>query len=114
MSRKRHPTDILDKIQATLEAWKEINSELKIGDLTRADLEAILTQGRQISAQFDAIEAQLTNLRNQREQVLWEGWQMLKRFRSGIKGIYGDDSSQYEMAGGTRVSGRKSRIKVST
>jgi hypothetical protein len=33
---------------------------------------------------------------------------MVKRARSGIKGFYGDDSTEYEIAGGTRASDRKS------
>jgi hypothetical protein len=31
----------------------------------------------------------------------------MKRIRSVIKGTYGDDSSQYELVGGTRLSDRK-------
>ena len=35
------------------------------------------------------------------------GPQSFLRARMGIKVIYGDDSSQYEMVGGTRLSDRK-------
>ena len=34
-------------------------------------------------------------------------WDKVKRVRNGMKAIYGDDSSQYEMIGGTRLSERK-------
>lgn len=114
MARKRSPTDTIEQIQIALEAWKQINPELQIGTLSQTDLETQLTESRQLSVQFDALEVQLTHLRNQRDQVLWDSWQMLKRFRNGVKAIYGDDSSEYEMVGGTRMSERKSpkRSKV--
>ena len=114
MTKKRYPTNILEQVQASLEAWKRIDSELKIGELSQETLTSLLNQGRQIETQFDALEAQLTELRNQRDQVFWESWQVLKRLRAGIKAVYGDDSSQYEMIGGTRLSERKTRKKTTT
>ncbi len=35
----------------------------------------------------------------------------VKRVRSAVKGIYGDDSSEYEMVGGTRKSERKRPVR---
>jgi len=34
-------------------------------------------------------------------------WDKVKRVRASVKGLYGDDSSEYEMVGGTRKSERK-------
>ena len=34
-------------------------------------------------------------------------WDVVKRVCAGVKAIYGDDSSQYEMVGGTPMSERK-------
>ncbi len=56
---------------------------------------------------MDALEAQLTDLRNQRDALYAGLWDKVKRVRSTVKGIYGDDSSEYEMVGGTRKSERK-------
>jgi hypothetical protein len=56
---------------------------------------------------MNTLEAQLTNLRNQRDTLYTELWDKLKRVRNGVKANYGDDSSQYEMVGGTRRSERK-------
>lgn len=112
MAKKRYPTDILEQVQACLEAWKRIDPDLKIGELSRESLNDLLSQGRKIGTRFDALEAELTELRNQRDQVFWESWQVLKRLRAGIKAVYGDDSSQYEMIGGTRLSERKTRKKT--
>jgi len=107
MSKKRFPTNIIDQIESALEVWKHIDANLKIGTFTREDLNANLERCRQVKTQIDAIETQLIDLRNQREQVFNDSWDMLKRLRSAIKGIYGDDSPQYEMIGGTRMSDRK-------
>jgi hypothetical protein len=56
---------------------------------------------------MNTLEVQMTNLRNQREELYRALWDKVKRVRNGIKAHYGDDSSQYEMIGGTRVSDRK-------
>lgn len=53
------------------------------------------------------LEAQLTDKRNQRDALYTSIWDKVKRVRNGVKAIYGDDSSQYEMIGGTRLSERK-------
>jgi hypothetical protein len=47
-------------------------------------------------------------MRNQRDALYTELWDKVKRARSGVKANYGDDSSQHEMVGGTRLSERKS------
>ena len=56
---------------------------------------------------MNSLEAQLTDLRNQRDALYEAIWEKVKRIRNGVKGSYGDDSSQYEMVGGTRLSERK-------
>jgi hypothetical protein len=34
-------------------------------------------------------------------------WDKVKRLRNGVKGTFGDDSTPYELVGGTRLSDRK-------
>jgi hypothetical protein len=90
-----------------LEAWKKIEAVSALGDLTPAAFAAHTEQAQTIQANLDALEAQLTDLRNRRDQTLATIWNDVKRVRAGMKAIYGDDSSQYEMVGGTRKSERK-------
>lgn len=71
------------------------------------DLQANLECCRQVKTQLDVIKTQLIDLRNQREKIFNDSWDMLKRLKSAVNGIYRDDSSQYEMIGGTRMSERK-------
>ena len=104
---RRYPTDVMAQAQAVQEAWKKIDPALKIGDLTPEILVAELPQAQAVQAQISAQEAQLTDLRNQRDAIHTTVWDKVKRVRAGVKGIYGDDSSQYEMVGGTRRSEHK-------
>jgi hypothetical protein len=111
MPNKPYPADILTQAQSVLEAWKQINPDLTLGELTQAALAGELSDASPLLAQIDALETQLTNLRNQRDALFASMWDKVKRVRSGVKAIYGDDSSQYEMVGGTRASERKAPVR---
>ena len=60
------------------------------------------------------LETALLNKRNQRDEVYANVWDGMKRVRAAVKGIYGDNSTQYEMVGGTRMSERKSPSRKTT
>jgi hypothetical protein len=111
MPNKPYPADILTQTQSILEAWKQINPDLTLGELTQAVLEGELTDSGPILAQINSLETQLIHLRNQRDAIFASMWDKVKRVRSGVKAIYGDDSSQYEMVGGTRSSERKAPVR---
>ena len=99
MPGKTYPPDVLDQAQNILDAWHQIDGKVTFGDLTSDALSADITHAGPIQSQMNALEAQLTDLRNQRD-ALYEGmWDKVKRVRAAVKGIYGDDSSQYEMVG---------------
>jgi hypothetical protein len=104
---RRYPQEVLEQAGVVLEAWKKIEAVSALGDLTPAAFAAHMEQAQTIQAGLDAIEAQLTDLRNRRDATLATIWDDVKRVRAGMKAIYGDDSSQYEMVGGTRKSERK-------
>lgn len=108
MTNKLYPTDLLEQAQSVLNAWNQIDGTQAFGDLTTAAFSAEIAQAGPLQSQMDALETQLTNLRNQRDTLYQALWDKVKRVRSSVKGIYGDDSSQYEMVGGTRLSERKS------
>jgi len=94
-----------------LEAWKKIDPALTVGNLTQAALAGDLKPVRPLQAGLDKLEAQLTDRRFQRDAALGSLWDKVKRVRSGVKAIYGNDSSQYEMIGGTRKSERKKAMR---
>ena len=116
MPGKTFPNDALAQAQTVLDAWKEIDEKVTFGGVTVDSLTANLTQADAIRSQMNSLEAQLTNLRDQRDALDSVIWDEVKRVRSGVKSQYGDDSPQYEMVGGTRLSERKpaARKKATT
>ena len=111
MTKKPYPTDVVEQAQSVLDAWNQIADGASYGTVTPATLSADITQAAPLLSQMNALESQLTNLRNQRDTLYAELWDKVKRVRSGVKANYGDDSSQYEMVGGTRLSERKSPVR---
>src|SRR6266540_4172740 len=106
MSAKTYPTNVLEQTRSVLSAWKQLD-QFTISDLTPISMEEDVNQLEPLLAQITAQEAQLTNLRNQRDTLNLAMWEKVKRVRAGVKANFGDDSSQYEMVGGTRLSERK-------
>ncbi len=107
MPNKLYPTDVLQQAQTTLNAWNQISDKLTFGTLAPAALVADITAATTLEADMVKLEAQLTDKRNQRDALYTGIWDKVKRVRAGVKANYGDDSSQYEMIGGTRLSERK-------
>lgn len=108
MGKKLYPTDTLEQAQAILTAWTLIDPSLTIGTLSSNALAADVDNVHALQARIVNLQIELADLRNQRDAACIRIWAKVKRARAGIKGIYGDDSSEYEMAGGTRLSERKS------
>jgi hypothetical protein len=104
MARISCPSNAIQQAGAVLEAWKDIDAQLKFGEVTIAALEAELEQVRAELSRIAALEAQLIDLRNRRDALTVSVWDKVTRVRLGVKGFYGDDSSEYEMVGGTRRS----------
>jgi hypothetical protein len=51
---------------------------------------------------------ELTGVKGTRDDKVRQLGDLITRFRSAIRGVYGPDSPVYEQAGGTRASARKS------
>jgi len=111
MARKPYPSNIIKQAKTVLDKWKQINPSMTLGDLTQAGLEANLNKELSIQSHMTALKAELTDLQNQHDATCTDIWDQVKRVRSGVKAVYGDDSSQYEMIGGTRRSERKRPIR---
>lgn len=107
MSKKLFPTDVLNQGKSVLDAWRQIDDQLSFGALDTAALTVDINRARGIEEAITNLENQLTNMRNQRDAANVSLWDKVKRVRAGVKATYGDDSSQYEMVGGTRLSERK-------
>jgi hypothetical protein len=111
MARKKYPLDTLHQAAAILAACKQIDPTLKLGKQPQSELATAVEQAQAIQSQINGMELQLIDLRNKREAHLISIWDTVKRARSSVKGIYGDDSSEYELVGGTRMSERKKPVR---
>jgi len=107
MSKKLFPTDILSQAIEVQAAWSQIDEGLAFGQLNMSALVMDMNGLRNIEHSLATLETQLTEMRNQRDALSQSSWDKVKRVRAGVKATFGDDSSQYEMIGGTRVSDRK-------
>jgi hypothetical protein len=111
MARKPYPIDVVEQAQDVYNAWVQISEDQAFGDLTTAVLATEITKTAPLNQQMSDLEIQLTDLRNKHDALNASIWEKIKRVRASIKGMYGDDSSQYEMVGGTRMSERKPRTR---
>ena len=107
MGKKLYPTDALEQAMDILVAWEYIDPALKIGPLTSELLAADLERVRALQQKIVQMQTELIQVRGDRDEICLAIWDQVKRVRSGIKGLYGDDSTQYEIAGGTRLSEKK-------
>ena len=107
MGKKLYPSNVLKEAIDAEEAWKQIDEELAFGKLNIAGLVMDINGIEHSQHELAALETQLTEVRNRRDAFYLSAWDKVKRMRAGIKGTYGDDSTEYELAGGTRRSDRK-------
>ncbi len=111
MQAKNYPTDLLEQATNVLTVMNQIDEAMSFGNVNHAVLEADVTEMVPLLTQIVQLETQLTSLRNQRDAISQNMWDKVKRIRMGVKANYGDDSSEYEMMGGTRLSDRKPRVR---
>ena len=107
MTPKKFPTDILQQAIDTQEAWSQIDPNLAFGNVTVASLTTDIAQISSLDHLLSNLETQLVEVRGRREVYCQAAWDKVKRGRGGMKAHFGDDSLQYEMIGGKRLSDRK-------
>ena len=86
--------------------WGE-NTDFKLKDVTFQNFKDTSGKLDDVLDEIQQKELELTPLRNQRDELAAELNDICVRVRAGIKGYFGSDSSEYEQAGGTRLSERK-------
>jgi len=107
MSSRKFPTDILTQAIEAQAAWGEIDEGMTFGTLNIGALVMDVNRIRTIEGSLATLEAQFTEMRDQRDDLCEAAWDKVKRVRAGVKATFGDDSTQYNMIGGTRISDRK-------
>ena len=107
MGKKLYPSNVLKEAIGVQVAWTQIDEGLTYGNLNFAGLVMDINGIYETQHDLAALETQLMEVRNRRDELYLAAWDKVKRVRAGIQGTYGDDSTQYEMIGGTRRSDRK-------
>ena len=102
------------KVKATLKeagqvvaVWKE-NPNFTMGDLKLDDFTTFYNATDGLDKDCAHRDVELTGLKANRDDKVRQLHDLVTRFRSGMISHYGLDSAQYEQAGGTRLSARKS------
>jgi hypothetical protein len=114
MTKKAYPSDLIEQAQEVLTGWSQITPLPTLGTMTTATFTADIAAVTTIESQIAALEKQLTDKRTQRDSQCKSLWDKTKRAKSTVKGTYGDDSSQYKLIGGTRLSDRKTTRRKTT
>ena len=107
MSRRKFPTNVIKQAQNVVKAWDTMSPAPAFGTLTVGSLNSDVSTARDLEGQVVALEALLAEKRAARDLQLKTLWNNVKRARNSIKGSFGDDSPEYKMVGGTRLSERK-------
>lgn len=107
MGKKLYPTDTLKQARTIVTVWDHIGNVPLIGPQGYENLRSNLDNVEELKDKIRRLEKELIHLRNERDAACIEIWDQVKRARAGIKGTYGDDSTEYQLAGGTRLSDRK-------
>jgi hypothetical protein len=111
MRRKKYPINVLSRAKNIAVAWDQFGTPVSFGSLTQGIITADITQAERIESQIRNAELQLAALRNERDALYLSLWDKVKRVYDCVKGMYGDDSTQYEMVGRKRASQRKRRVR---
>jgi hypothetical protein len=111
MRKRKYPPNVLEQAQEIIQAWNQVGTTQAFGPLTVASLTTDLTAANTLMVDVSKLETQLDDKRNQRDAALSALWDKIKRTRSNFKGFYGDDSYQYSLVGGTRLSDKKPRTR---
>lgn len=85
----------------------EANPNFTLGDLTREKFKAELDALRESRAQLEESKRQVTNLSNTVKGRSATLLTLNSRVLSGLRAVFGPNSTQYEEGGGTRTSERK-------
>jgi hypothetical protein len=107
MARRKRTSAALVTARARLAGLKKITSPNLGPNTTVAGYEAVISDTAAIEDSHQQLAAQMDDSSNRfdAQEALMNDWN--RRVLSAVEAQYGPDSSEYEIAGGTRKSERK-------
>ena len=112
MAVKVNPTKVHKHSHTILKVWKD-NPDFKMGDVTLAKFTQAVTGLGTTLEDISDKELEVKALANGRDDQAKNLSEWNTRARSGIRSVFGPDSTEYEKAGGTRKSERKKAVRKS-
>ena len=97
---------LLQEANEIKKALEKIDDRLPDG-LKAADMETKMAAVESVVDELDALNAERTRLVDQKGEQAGNLSDHIVQVRSAVKGIFGADSAEYDMVGGTRTSERK-------
>lgn len=108
MARQKKLSAILEKALQRHSALTAIDPQLDLGNgLSAASFKAEIDAARAVQDEYNSALAQVDGLYNRFQDAEKSVRELSQRMLAGVGVRYGMDSSEYEMAGGTRTSERK-------
>lgn len=106
MPTKYPPEVVLASSEKIARVWTD-NPTFTLGEVTLSILQSKMTNLKQKREQLESLRMQATALTNEIGELTGELANINTRALSGLRAVYGPNSSQYEQGGGTRSSERK-------
>ncbi|MCI5225792.1 MAG: hypothetical protein D3918_03810 [Candidatus Electrothrix sp. AX2] len=97
---------LLQEANEIKKALEKIDDRLPDG-LKAADMETRMEAVESVVDELDAVNAERTRLVDRKGEQSKHLSDHIVQVRSAVKGIFGADSAEYDMVGGTRTSERK-------
>ena len=115
MARRKKSSSTLDKAERRLTGIKSINEKLDLGNgMSAAAFEKEIVGLRKQISDYNTLLSKVDAAANNIASTEKALSSLAERMLLGVAMKYGKDSSEYEMAGGTRRSERKRRRPAQT
>ncbi len=106
MAKSPSSNTVLKDAAVVQSLWQSIPG-FKAGNTSFKDFQAALTEADSLAKDYARMDHELTGVRCNRDDKALELQDILVRFRSAVRAMYGADSTEYQQAGMTRTRDRK-------
>ncbi len=107
MAKHIKTAETLTQARKVADIWKD-NPNFTLENMRLEDYVPFFTATETLDKSCAQRETELDGLKANRDDQIRKLHDLVMRFRSGMRAYFGPDSPQYEQAGGTRTSSRKS------
>ena len=97
---------VLTECDKIVRVWTD-NPTFTLGDITLAGLQGEIAEAREKRERLEALRMQITGLNNDLNAAASRLAAKRTRALSGLRAVYGPNSTQYEQGGGTRQSEKR-------